>query len=133
MSVIITGNIDISHSPRIKNITKKDINMPGMQDIISVEFVFTTKYEPKLGEIAICGEVLYQGEDSKKILTMWKDKQIETRMAMDVFNVIYRKCITKAVQLSDDLRLPPPLTFPVIQTEEQAKKITDKTTSKKGA
>ena len=117
----VSGEVAVNSTPHIRNIAKKDIDVPGMKDILSIEFEFVTKYEPRIGEINIKGEVLYQTDEAKKILTMWKNKNVETKMAVDVLNAIFRKCITKAIQLTDELSLPPPLTFPIVKTETQSK------------
>jgi hypothetical protein len=129
----IVEKVDVNSTPQIQNITKKDLGAAGIKDVLSVEFNFVTKYEPRIGKIIITGEVLYQTDDAKRILTMWKDKKLDSKLAVDVLNAIFRKCITKAVQITDDLKLPPPLTFPIVRTDAEAHALTESDDSKKEA
>ncbi len=116
------ADVDVNSTPEIKNIAKKDIRLAGVKDVLSIEFDFATKYTPDIGEIQITGEVLYQTDEAEKILEMWEGKQLEAKMTIDVLNAVFRKCITKAVQIADDLRLPPPLTFPTVKSEKMPEK-----------
>ena len=62
---IIEGNINVNSSPRIESVEKKDINVPGIKDVLSINFIFEVNYDPKVGEIEMEGEVLYQTDKSK--------------------------------------------------------------------
>lgn len=109
----VAGNIDVNSTPSIENIKKKELTMPEFKDVLSVEFKFVTKYKPEIGSIEITGEVLYQTNDAKRMASMWKDgKKIDGKAAADILNTIFKKCLTKAVSIADELRLPPPLNFP---------------------
>jgi len=114
----IEGNVDVNSTPTIENVTKKDISIEGMKDVLSFEFSFRTKYNPDIGEINITGEVLYKTDDAKKILAMWKEKKMNAKITADVLNVVFRKCLTKAIAIADELRLPVPLNFPVVTQEK---------------
>ncbi|MEM7819539.1 MAG: hypothetical protein QXD48_01780 [Candidatus Aenigmatarchaeota archaeon] len=115
---IVKGEINISSTPIIKNVEKKDLDL--IKDVISIQFGFKTIYEPKIGEINFEGEILYQTEDIKKILKVWKDeKKLDDKIAVDVLNTIFRRCLTKAAEISDELRLPPPIRFPVVQPKSE--------------
>ena len=89
----IEGNVDVNSTPTIENVTKKDVSVEGLKDVLSFEFSFKTKYNPDIGEIKISGEVLYQTEDAKKILAMWKEKKMDSKITADVLNVVFRKCL----------------------------------------
>jgi hypothetical protein len=108
--------ISVNSTPSIEDITEKELNVPGLKDVLSIEFSFLTSYEPEIGGIKITGEVLYQTEDTKKILDMWAEKKLESKMAVEVLNTIFKKSLTKAITLADELRLPQPLTFPIVKT-----------------
>ena len=118
------AEITVNSTPKIDSIEKKDINMPGMDNVISVKFTFKTVYEPKIGDIIISGDILYQTNDAKAVIKQWKDKiTIDSQLYLDVTNTILRKCLAKAVMLADELRLPQPVSFPmVIPKQEEAKK-----------
>jgi hypothetical protein len=113
----IKGEISINSTPSIKDVEKKDLDV--IKDVIAIQFEFKTLYEPKMGEISFEGEILYKTDDIKKIMKTWKDdKKLDDVIAVEVLNTIFRRCLTKANALSDEVRLPPPIRFPVVQKEE---------------
>lgn len=115
-----TENISVNSTPRIDDVEKTDRDFAGLKDILRVSFTFETKYEPQIGEIVIKGEVLYQDEENNTILSKWKkDKKIDDKLAMDVINSLFRKCLTKVIELSEELRLPPPVQFPYVKPPEK--------------
>ena len=67
----ITKDVNVNSSPLIENLERKAINLPGMKDVLSIKFKFTTSYEPKIGEMVFEGEVLYNSDDIKDILKKW--------------------------------------------------------------
>lgn len=119
------GNININTSfPLIKNIEKKD-DVAGIKDIVAIEFLVTIGYEPKAGQIELSGEVMWQGDNARKVLKTWKDKKaLDEEIALDIYNHIFRKCIIKAFSLAEDVRLPPPMTVPVMVKGEPPKTAT---------
>lgn len=116
-----TGDIKIDSSPKITNIEKRETKFS--KDVIFIDFNFETKYTPKVGSIKITGEVIYQGDDIKKFLDRWKnDKKIEGDFAVEILNMIFRRCFVKALDLSNELRLPTPIQLPKVVPQEQQKK-----------
>jgi hypothetical protein len=106
-------NVTINSTPRIIGMAKRELL--EMKDVLEIKFAFETTYEPSIGSIAIEGEVLWRGPDAKRILKEWEDKQrIEPKFAVEILNAIFRRCLTKAIELASDLRLPPPIRFPVV-------------------
>ena len=117
----ITENISVNSTPRIDDIEKSERDLMGLKDVLHVSFTFETKYEPGVGEIVMKGEVLYQSDDSVAVLNKWKkDKKLDDQLALEVLNALFRKCFTKVIELSDELRLPPPVQFPFVQSPEKA-------------
>lgn len=114
------GNINVNSRPTIKNVAKKELKIPGVENAVSVEFNFEITYEPKLGGVTLAGEVLYKtNNNTKKLLDTWKkDKKMEEKMGVEVMNTIFRKCLTRAVPICEDLRLPPPINFPIVKKKE---------------
>jgi hypothetical protein len=115
-----TGEVSINSAPLVESIVRKDV--PGFKDVLAINFKFLTKYEPKIGEIEVFGEVLYQTSDAKKILSTWEEKKLDAKLAVDVLNAIFKKCLTKVIVIADDLRLPPPITFPTVSEEPKKEK-----------
>ena len=115
----VTGDIRINSSPSIESVEKHDLSSVGIAEAVEIKFKFTTSYEPKAGEIEFKGNILYQVEDAKKVVKQWKDgNKVDEKLALEVLNAIFRKCLAKSVELADQLRLPPPIRFPVVTTEK---------------
>lgn len=111
------GEISINSTPKILGVDKKDLGV--VKDAVGIRFSFDISYEPKVGEIGFGGEVLYQTADAKKILKKWKDeKKLDDDIAVEVLNSIFRRCLARATLMSEELRLPPPLKFPIVQPKE---------------
>ena len=123
------GSINVTSTPSIESVEKKEV--PNMKDVVGVKFKYTTNYE-KAGDVVLAGEVLYKVEDAKKTEKLWKDnKRMEDDIAVDILNFILRRCVVKTLELSDALRLPPPIQFPTVTKQPDAKK-TEKSEKKGG-
>lgn len=113
----VTGNINVNSSPRIESVEKADISL--LKDVLEIEFSFTSNYEPDIAQMYMEGVVLYQTDKVNETLKLWKkEKKLEDSVALDVLNAIFRKCLSRAVDLSEELRLPPPVQFPIVKPKE---------------
>ncbi len=113
------GSININSTPTIESIEKHDLSSIGINEAVNIKFKFVTVYEPDVGGLEFKGDILYQVGDAKKILKQWKDgNKMEDKMALDILNTIFRRCLSRAVEMADTLRLPPPIRFPVVTTEK---------------
>lgn len=113
------GDISVNSTPAIIDIEKRDMGLPWIGEVLGIGFRFETKYDPKIGEIAIEGEVLYHSSNQKDILARWKkEKKLDDKMAVEVLNAIFRRCLMKALDIADELRLPPPVSFPVVKPKD---------------
>lgn len=116
LSKPLNQEIQVNSTPSITNILKKPVSVKGVKEVLVIEFEFKTMYEPKIGSIELKGEILYQHDDIDNILKSWKDKKnLDENVLLDVMNTIMRRSLTKIVYLSDELRLPPPVRFPIVQ------------------
>jgi len=119
-NVKMDKRLSVSNTPTITSIEKADIL--DMKDLLNVRFSYKTVYEPDVGEIMIEGHVLYKDNDSKKIMKKWEEKkEIDKKLAIEVLNTIFRKCLTQAIDLSLELRLPPPIQFPIVTDQPPQK------------
>ncbi|MFH0948870.1 MAG: hypothetical protein V1802_00095 [Candidatus Aenigmatarchaeota archaeon] len=124
----IDGPVNVNTVPSIESMEKKDIGL-SLKDILAVTFNFKTTYEPRIGEINISGEVLYQSPEAKEILKKWtSEKKLDEKLGVEVLNAIMRKCMTKAIEISDELRLPPPIQFPIVTTKQATEGKKEETT-----
>jgi hypothetical protein len=116
----VEGKINVNSSPSIVKVKKHEKGFLGRKDVVSIEFKFESKYEPGAGSIEMEGEVLYQTDKADDLVGEWtKTKKLQESVAMEVLNLIFRRCLTKAVDLSVELRLPPPIQFPRVVKQEK--------------
>ena len=115
------GRIDISSTPKIVSVSWPRMKVFTKKKPVNIEFEFTTKYEPNVAEIKICGHVLYLGKKMKDLIKKWdKDKTFPREVDMEVKNFLFRKCLTLGVNLSENMQLPPPLIFPRVVQKKKA-------------
>ncbi len=104
--------IDISSTPKITDIKEVDFNLVGKK-VLSVSYEFTTSYEPKIGKIRLSGELFYMSKDPKELSKQWKkEKKLPEPVSMEILNHLFRRCLIKTAQISEDLQLPPPIQMP---------------------
>ncbi len=109
----VVPKVDVNSAPRIVDV--EEFNVGDMKDIVKVKFEFVTEYKPDIGKVEIDGNVLWRDSNSKEILSSWKaDKKLNVKIAAPILNGIFRRCLTKTVELADELRLPPPIHFPSV-------------------
>jgi len=112
-----SGEISVSIGlPKIINISMKRI---GGLEILSFEFEFSLEYANIDSKVTMKGEVFYEGDDKDEILKQWEsEKKIKDDILLPVLNFAFKKCIAKAMNLAEDLRLPYPIRLPEIRLKE---------------
>lgn len=115
-------DVKINNKANVTDI--KEMDLPGLgQKGLSVEFSFSTNYsveDKTAAEIKMTGELLYYGTDCKDILKQWKKSQtIPDEIHVSIINTIFRRCVTRAISLSEDIQLPPPIGLPFAQLENK--------------
>ena len=114
------GRIDINSTPKIISVDTSKMDFVSKQKPLNVEFDFTTKYEPDVGEIRILGNVFYVGKDMEKTLKAWKkEKTLSKEVDIEVKNFLFRKCLSIGMNLSENMQLPPPLIFPRVVPKQK--------------
>ncbi len=111
--------VDISHNLNIKDIKFDEIKFTdGSEKVLRFDFDFTIKYEPNIGETFIGGHLLFTDEKKKldDIQKLWKkDKKLSSDVTMAVFNSILVKSNLKALQITQDVNLPPHVNLPMVR------------------
>jgi len=85
-----------------------------------VDFHFESKYDPKVGHIALSGDVIYVNTEQKitEIEKMWKkDKKLPTEVVEGIMGNILSKCNIEALIMSKEVNLPPPLPMPKVKSK----------------
>jgi len=117
------GNIRIDNKTKLTGI--EEITIPMTKEkATKINFTFETTYKTDkktIGEIQICGNVIFRGQ-REKIQEMWtKEKKLPEDIALNVMNNILRKSITRVIDLSEQLMLPPPINLPLIRPKKEQK------------
>ncbi|MBI4448133.1 hypothetical protein HY643_04075 [Candidatus Woesearchaeota archaeon] len=117
-------DINIKTDMHIKDIKKEDINLGAKtSEVARFEFEFSIVYEPKYADILIGGHILYAESDEKikEILANWKkSKKIDEGLKLSLLNAILIKCNIKALLISQELGLPPPIRMPKLSSQPVA-------------
>ncbi|MFH0830130.1 MAG: hypothetical protein V1887_03140 [Candidatus Aenigmatarchaeota archaeon] len=117
------GPAGVNNNARIIDVTETDLTALGKKGL-SVSFEFKSDYvtEKKVpfAEITISGDVLIMADNSVELLKNWKkDKKLPEDLNLQAVNSVLRKCMIKALTLSEDLNLPPPIPLPFAQKKEE--------------
>ena len=123
-SVVKAGNeLNVNTIPTITEV--EAVDTINEKDAIRFGFTFECKYTPDVGEIFLEGNLLWKGKDEKQMLDVvdiWKKKRlIHVDATLEVMNTVFRRCLAKAITLTDELRLPPPLQFPIVKISKEGK------------
>lgn len=112
------GGVKVNNQTNLKDMKEQELPALGKNKKgISINFEFKADYEneknKKVAEIIVGGDVLYIDDDQDKVMKLWKkEKKIEEEVNLQVMNAVLRRCLTKAIALSEDLQLPPPIPMP---------------------
>ena len=88
-------------------------------EILKVEFVYSILYEPEFAKLDLTGQVIIEVEPkiAREVLKGWKDRETSEEFRIFMFNIILRKANVKALQLEDELNLPPHIPLPVFSKD----------------
>ena len=112
------GKVNISNNVSIENVEKTELSVgAAKQPAARFIFEFVSKYEPKVGEIILNGELVFLEKDDKvtEIVAEWKkSKRVKKEIMAPVLNNILTKCNIEALILSREINLPPPVQLPKV-------------------
>jgi hypothetical protein len=111
------GKISIKPKFSIKSVEEHSLGAAGKKGL-KFCLEFSWKYEPNLSEIILGGEVIFLDEEKKieSIIKDWKkDKKLPKEVMTPVIKTALNKSTIKALVLSQDVALPPPIPFPKVK------------------
>ena len=118
----VQGKINIQNKVSIKDIDTADLALgKDKQNGVKFTFNYASKYEPKVGEILLEGDLMYltDAKESKSIVDEWKkDKKISQKVMGLVLNTVLTRCNVQALIISKDVNLPPSVPLPKVQIKE---------------
>ncbi|MEK6907107.1 MAG: hypothetical protein AABW45_01125 [Nanoarchaeota archaeon] len=121
----LKGDLKVEHNLNIKDLVEDEVNLDKTQNVLKFKFEFTLNYEPGYASVKIEGHLLYleSPKKIKEIMQVWKkDKKIQPDIMQGLFNTILTKSNIKALELSQDLNLPPHIPMPKL-TRQQPKNV----------
>jgi len=115
----IDTNLDISDIKELKQGIFKT-----KEDLILLDFNFTIDYSPKIAKIDFKGRIIFslESKKAKEIIKDWEKKKTNDEFRIIAFNLILRKASIRALQLEEEMNLPPHLTLPLIKKKEEPAK-----------
>lgn len=116
----ISRGVKINNKVTTTNVKETDIPGIGKNGAV-IDFKFHTTYESEnkvVAEIIMNGNVFYAGDETKAIIKFWdKHKNIPEDPHVEILNTVFRRCMTRAIALSEDIQLPPPIGMPFAQKQ----------------
>jgi len=111
----ISGKVDISSSVKITSVEEKELEIINKQKVLEIGFEFIIEYKEDFGKMQMSGVVLYDGKFVKDAMKMWKkDKKLPNIVDLEVKNFLFKKCLTLAIILAEEIRFPSPIPFPMV-------------------
>jgi len=104
----ITPNININSIDKFKSESK--------QEVLEIKFTFGIDYS-SLGKVELSGRMLL-ATDSKTVreaIDGWKNKKLDNNINLIILNVIMQKASIKALELEEEMNLPPHVQLPRLQ------------------
>jgi hypothetical protein len=104
----------------------KEVNSPifNSQDkILLIRFNQYVNYDQDIANLSFYGNLIIstgQGQ-VKEILNKWEDKKLPEDFKLIIFNLIFKKITLKALQMEEELNLPPHIPFPSFKQSEKKK------------
>ncbi len=91
------------------------------EKIIRVRFLYVIDYLPNIAKVELQGQVLFSVSEAKakEIINEWKDKKLNENDRLLIFNIILKKSNIKALQLEDEMNLPPHIPLPSIKKQNK--------------
>ncbi len=115
----INMNIDISE---LKKVNNSIIN--SEETFLSITFTYKLSYAENIAEISINGNILLslEGSLAEEVLKKWETKEMPAEFKTNLYNFILRKTMIKALQLEEEIGLPPHVPLPSIKISEEGEK-----------
>ncbi|MFP4117035.1 MAG: hypothetical protein ACLFQ8_02985 [Candidatus Aenigmatarchaeota archaeon] len=113
----VGGNLKVNNTPKIKGVKIKEVGNIN-KEALSIDFEYTCKYskedsDESVAEINIGGEVLFMTDDPQSVVENWEEnKDLPEEIVIPTINSVMRKSLTKAIDISESLQVPPPIRFP---------------------
>lgn len=112
------GSVNVSNNVKVTSLKESKLNLDKDRKTIEVEFEYTTKYNPDIGQISLKGRLLALDDEKivKELLKKWdKDKKMDKEMAPQYLNPIMNKAVLETIFLAREIELPSPIPMPNVK------------------
>lgn len=94
------------------------------EELLKIDFVYSVIYDPDFAKLELAGNIILSVEPkiAREVLNGWKDKKTSEDFRISMFNVILRRANIKALQLEEDVGLPPHIPLPSLNKENLKEK-----------
>lgn len=120
----LQGKVSVRNDIDIRDVKEQHLSeVKGVQKALAFTFVFTVAYTPHIADITIIGTVLYAAPQAKitELLSTWQSKKkVPSEVSLQVLNLVLQKCNIRALELAQELRLPPHIPLPQANLQQQA-------------
>ncbi|MBM3246973.1 hypothetical protein FJZ17_00305 [Candidatus Pacearchaeota archaeon] len=116
----IKEKTEIKSGLSITDIKKEENNLSD-KDALRFDFSYEVDYSPEIAKVELKGSIITIDDkgESKEIFKSWKEKKVEDKIRIPLFNFIMEKCNVKALALEDDLGMPFHMPMPRIGVRAQ--------------
>ena len=118
------GEFQVQSQTNLGTIKEQELGAIGKLGAV-VPFEFKTIYlkgkesKEQFANIIISGEVYLVDSANDKPIEEWKkEKRFKDETNISIINSILRRCVARSIGLSDELQLPPPISFPYASKEK---------------
>lgn len=109
-----TGNYTVKSDLKLTSVEKQDLHLGKSDDVLKFAFDYISNYHDA-GSILLSGYLLYLDDPARveEVLHEWKQKRQLPKDLLGVIlnNILFRANI-QAVQISQQINLPPPFKLP---------------------
>ena len=114
-----SGPANIGNNVSIKSVEETEMTAIGKKGLkLGFEFgaAYTDDKKKHFGEITITGDVLFVADNTADILMSWRvEKKLPEDVNLQCINTVIRRCMSRAITLSEEVNLPPPIPLPFAQ------------------
>ena len=115
-------DLKISTSINLKDIKEIKADLVKSKDVLlSVAFNYFINYDPKIAKIDFEGSmtIVIDSKLGKEILKDWKKKVVKEEIRLALFNAILMKSNIKALELEEEINLPPHFQMPSLKINKK--------------
>lgn len=111
----ILKNVRVNNETKITDVEEKELPGLGKKGLI-ISYEFKSDYidgNKSIALIKIGGDVIFVDAGQSEMAKEWKkDNKLPEKANLQIINAILRKCIIKALSISEEIGLPPLIRLP---------------------